>query len=189
MTYKMQTKEQIEHTIRRLLPEAKSRRKKILDIGTGHGLFLDICASHKNECVGIENDLENFNIASQKKHKIIFGDALNVFRTGYVLSPEYKFDIINLMFCLSLIFSRHCKVYNKELRWNFSSEMGTDFKCMASFFKMVTNKNGIVLIKSHNTKNSKKYSDFMVGIFKDNDFRLVINKKNITHKFRKLNAN
>jgi hypothetical protein len=185
----MQDKRQIKRTIRRLLPEIKKGGMNILDIGTGEGTFLDMCNIYGNKCTGVENDLENFGIALKGGRNVFFENALNMFYSDGQLFGDEKFDIVNLEFCLCLIFSRHCKFDNKKLCWNYSCEMINDFDAMAIFMKKILNENGIVLIKSHNTKCANEYSEAILNIFRNNDFELVKNKRNITHKFRKLNAN
>ena len=55
--------------------------KKVLDLGSGNGVFLDLLKDAGIEAWRIEKDKNFVQVSKKRGHKIIYGDAIKILRS------------------------------------------------------------------------------------------------------------
>jgi len=183
---RMQDEERLKKNIGKYLPDIIKGGLNILDIGAGDCLFSVMCRRYNNNCLSIESNLQYVE-STLNNDGVIICDALDVFYYGNSIVESIKYDIVNMFYSLCLIFGIHCRLEQKKIHWNYSEEMNIAFKKMVEYLRSIIKDGGIVLIGSHNTSESKKYSDYIIDLFERSGFEFMKKDKDIIHKFRKKN--
>ncbi|GAG04027.1 unnamed protein product, partial [marine sediment metagenome] len=183
-------REEIKY-INNYLPEIKNGGLKILDIGCGFGVFLELARYYKCDPIGTHYDYSARTFLYNDYCELMFNvqnlniinlDLYNVIKNDDIIMIK-DFDIINCKHAINLIFLKHFDF--KKNCWILSNEL---IYLTDKFFILcndILNNNGILMIASLTSKNRKKYTNIIKDIAKKNNFKLLINNRNLNYKFIK----
>jgi SAM-dependent methyltransferase len=197
-----------EEYIDKYLPEIKTKKGIILDLGPGPGEFLEICRYYGNEIVGIdakEDDSIGMGTEYIKLSKLLTErQKINVLYNGvenYIKNKNFPFkdqeiSVINSQGSIEQIFrenfklSPHANHDGKQFEeWIFDEKLKNNMNNFISECKRIIKPSGVLLIYANGAKsleNTKKYRELLLKTIKETGgFELVFEKDFRLHKFRK----
>ena len=148
------------------------KNKKILDIGTGTGEFLEAFKDYKAKCTGIDL-IDNFKVKNSKNFKLIKTDVFKF------LKKDIK-DQYDIMFCFEVI--EHIKnkklffkLIKKKIKKNGILFISTINRNIVSRLMIIDLAENILNILPKNTHDYKEFlkTDELMILCKNNNLKII----------------
>lgn len=188
------------------LPQLKTSKGNVLDLGPGFGEFMEVCRSFGCNAIGIDaptGDSEMGNeylrlsqlMAIRQKLDVRYIGVERLLRDNKQLpfDNEY-FDVVNSQGAIEQIFKDHLigvphQVHKNSnlLAWNMNDDLKKEFRLFYQEVKRILKPNGICLIYGNGAKNVAEYDLMIKAIIANiDDLEIIWGKEHRFHKIRKV---